>query len=729
MELSTTTELIERPNLDACLYLLSQLNVDFINEHCCEDERKRFTYTNVKHTLQLFVEHQQLKITYKKSKDDEQELFRSYGNGIQGIPTAFRGLICNGIMTDYDMVNCHPSIVRNVCKKYDILCPYLENYCSNRKQLLDENKTTKIDILRSMNKRQRLKDTTPFMEMFDMEMKNIQKECIKKYPDLYEMAKKKNPKNTEGTFMSYMCMFYENKILNALMEQFPADYAVLMFDGFMVYGENPLDCNELSAFIKEKFDFEIDFVIKPHSTSIQIPEDWNAADIVEEEKPISDIVAVMRLLTVFPHWKYCCGTLYAFDEETGMWADDPTVHREILTKYACFPYNCSVKNMNSLLTLLPSKCRDNNWLKNNADSSLGKILFKNGWYDGTFHSEFDHNIVFFARIPFDYSPPDTEYMESIAERFFYAPLNPTDGEYLISCVANAFMGVRKKHILFGLGDSNGGKSQLTEMILGCVGGYGGVFNSASLCVNQNNADDAAKLRVWLLKRYLRIIISNEIKQSALIDSTTVKTIASGGKDTIEARTHHKEEENFIPHFTCFVLANDIPKFSIYDDAINNRVKVVSFDKVFVDNPTEPNHLKKDDTLSAESKTPAFQKAFIDLLLDRFPKPFVEPESVSKHKNVWIDETPNIAVRFFQDYEITDDLKDRVPSTEIQDWIKENKFEMSSVKLCRDLAKHFEKLGKQWVNKPAKHNGKMKQCIHKIRKIVETEEPDELDELA
>jgi hypothetical protein len=728
MELTVVKEFIERPNVEACAYLLSKLNAEYIQQHIKSDEIKKFNYSNIKYLLQQFIKHKEFKTTYRKSNDDSQEIFRSYGNGIQGIPTAFRGLICEGVMTDYDMVNCHPSIIRNLCKKHNILCPYLDLYCTDRKKYIDDKQTTKVDILRSMNKKQKLKDPTPFMNTFDTEMKNIQQQFIFHYPDLLEMAKAKNSKNVEGTFMSYVCMFYENKIIDAIVNHFPADYAVLMFDGFMVYNETPLDVLELSSFIKEKFNMDIEFVVKPHdTTTIQIPENW-VCPLPKEEDKITDQMALNQLLCIFPQWRYCQGALYVFDESTGMWSDDATVHRAVLMKHAPAPYSCSVKYMNSLLTLLPSKCRDDDWLKNNADSSLGKLLFKNGWYDGTFHKDFDSRIVFFARIPFDYSPPDLTYMESIAQRFFYAPLNPVDGEYLISAVANALMGNRKKHMIFGLGDSNGGKSQLSKCILDCVGEYGSVFNSASLCVNYNNADDASKLRVWLLKRYKRILFSNEIAQSATINSTVIKMIASGGQDAIEARTHNQEEQNFVPHFTCFVLANDIPKFSIYDDAINNRTKVITFDKVFVDNPTLPNHLPKNDKLSAETYSPAFRKAFIDLLLDRYDKPFIEPESVSNYKKEWIAETPDMVEMFLRDYEITNDVKDRIPSSETQDWLKQGKYEMSSVKLCRDLSKHFNKLGKEFVSKVSKHQGKNKQCIHYLRKIVETEEPEEISEL-
>lgn len=716
MELSLATKLFERPNVSACAYLLSKLNVDYIQEICKPDEIKRSNYTHVKSVLQQFVKHGELEITYKKSKDDYKEIFRSYGNGIQGIPTAFRGTICNGIMTDYDMVNCHPVIIFNICKKNNISCPYLEQYCTQRKQLLEEKKATKVDILRSINKRQRLKDCTPFMDMFDTEMKYIQRECMARHPDLVELAKEKQNKNVDGTFMSYMCMFYENKIINAIMSHFPHDYAVLMFDGFMVYGEGP-SLESLSDFVKSEFQMDISFCIKPHDTSIQIPSDWKPNLPIEEEQ-VSDLTAVNQTLCVFPHWKYCNQELYVFDELTGIWTTSVAVHRDTLTKYAPAPYCCSVKHMNALLTLIISKCRDDNWFQDNQDSSLGKLLFKNGWYDNEFHPGFDHRIVFFARLEFDWSPPCYEFMEKVAQRVFYNPLNEADGEYLIQVLAHALMGNRKKHILFGLGDANGGKSQVTEIILNAIGAYGTVFNSASLCCNNNNADDGAKNRVWLLKRFYRILISNELNQSAVLNSTIIKSIASGGKDGLEGRTHNKEEQRFVPHFTSIVLANDMAKFSTYDSGIDSRVKVVSFDKVFVDNPTLPTQRKADNSLSADSKTPAFRKAMIDLFLDRYAKPFVEPESVSNYKKSWIAETPNIMDAFLLDYEITDLETDRIPSSEIQEWLKAGKYEISSVKLCRDLQKHLTSIGKEYVNKVCKYNGKNTQCILKLKKVEE-----------
>ena len=57
------------------------------------------------------------------------------------------------------------------------------------------------------------------------------------------------------------------------------------------------------------------------------------------------------------------------------------------------------------MPFLHSMCIDNNWILKNATTSLGKLLFKNGYFDlttGVFHKEFDPDIVFLSRVDMDY---------------------------------------------------------------------------------------------------------------------------------------------------------------------------------------------------------------------------------------------------------------------------------------------------------------------------------------
>ena len=53
------------------------------------------------------------------------------------------------------------------------------------------------------------------------------------------------------------------------------------------------------------------------------------------------------------------------------------------------------------------------------------------------------------------------------------------------------------------------------------------------------------------------------------------------------------------------MANDLPRIKPLDDAINNCVHVINYEKVFVDNPSNRFEIKKDDNIKEEMKTEEF----------------------------------------------------------------------------------------------------------------------------
>ena len=44
-------------------------------------------------------------------------------SGLQGMQKDVRGVLCDGIISDLDIVNCHPNILSWICKQNDIHCP------------------------------------------------------------------------------------------------------------------------------------------------------------------------------------------------------------------------------------------------------------------------------------------------------------------------------------------------------------------------------------------------------------------------------------------------------------------------------------------------------------------------------------------------------------------------------------------------------------------------------
>ncbi len=279
----------ERVDLRAVRWLLTQFNEDFVKANVPIEEQERFKYQfgTIKKTLLQYEKKAGINKT-QYIKKDSNNVLRDYASmSIQGMPTFFRGLICKG-MTDIDMVNCHPVIIWQLCEKHNIECKYLKEYCLNRKQLIDEGKANKTEVIASINKHTSLKKTTPFMSALDTEVKNIQ-QCFMKqdcFSFLLKMAQdacalKKDYKkhNIAGTFMSYVATSYEVKFLYSMinfLRDNKIEIGVLMYDGLMTYesiSEQML--SDMSQRIKQEYEFDIQLKIKPLETgNLFIPSDW-----------------------------------------------------------------------------------------------------------------------------------------------------------------------------------------------------------------------------------------------------------------------------------------------------------------------------------------------------------------------------------------------------------------------------------------------------------------------
>ena len=158
------------------------------------------------------------------------------------------------------------------------------------------------------------------------------------------------------------------------------------------------------------------------------------------------------------------------------------------------------------------------WLKQKECSSLGKLLFNNGYLDFKngfkfFDKEtygFNPDILFMAKIDKDFLPFDEkqmEYLNDIKQRLFYNPLGKDVGDYFILNIARALMGDMMKRVLFGLGTTDCGKTILTKAMEYSLGGYIGSFNAENLLFRKTSNDEGQLMRWALLLRFKRIIIS------------------------------------------------------------------------------------------------------------------------------------------------------------------------------------------------------------------------------
>ena len=756
-------ELIEEHDLTKINYLNSLTFKEFKN-YCSSgknDEERKILFNTLKEFCKTNIKTRgQTKRIYSYSLQTPQGSGgRLYcGNSIQGLKSVFRGFLMTHT-TDIDMKNAHPVILSYICSLHNIRCPQLNNYIENRDEILSEfsdKDKGKIAFLKAVNDDKhdtRISNKT--FKAFDKEMKEIQSkivnlECYKEIKDSVPDHKKYN---WNGSAINRILCMYENKILQSAISainQKGYKICALMFDGVMPYGDfygNEEFLAHITGHVNKEFEgLNMVWAYKPHDTTIKLPDDF---EIPEEKQEIigvkSDMEATEVVYKLYPHWVYCLGSLYVFNEDSGMWVDDKTSYYNIIKKYeneltlltqtqdgwkrSSKSYGNTLSLMEKIPVLIKTLCGNDNWLKQKQYSSLGKLLFNNGYFDlkeQQFYSKtdraFDPNIVFFGKIHHDFSifnGDEVDYINDLEQRLFFNVLGTDVGIYFAVMIAKGLAGDMMKNIMFCLGDTDCGKSTLTTAITLSCGDYVGSFNAENLAYRNTSNDEAQIMRWAMLLRYKRLIFSNEMKSTSELNGNMIKKISSGG-DNLIGRNHGKAEEEFITHFLPICFANDLPRIKPYDTAVDNRTRVISYKKKFVDEPENEGELKKDYNLTEEMKTLRFQRCFVGLLIRRYiwsvQQEYTEiPEAVKNGKKEWIETTCNYIEKFLENFEITNSEDDFVRSKDIEEWIKESKLGITMTKFGIELKKHIEmKKYDKIINKYKKIEGKSVMCWFGIK---------------
>jgi hypothetical protein len=253
------------------------------------------TETKTQHSLiqsycnSMITNNGQMNIEYKPCPTSP--LGRIYGkSGIQNISGVIRGFLFNEITTDFDFKNCHPKIALYICRKNNIHCPNLADYCNNRNKWLLIAPDTKVVILKMLNnQRINYDNKNNQLRDLDKELKTIQTKIYNLPEYQHIISGCNNEKNNiVGSGFNRVLCYYENLLLNDLITYFKTkhslDIAVPMFDGAMIYGvinesaSIPIITN-CEKMINDKWktnevNLDIQIAIKDHDISIQIPDDW-----------------------------------------------------------------------------------------------------------------------------------------------------------------------------------------------------------------------------------------------------------------------------------------------------------------------------------------------------------------------------------------------------------------------------------------------------------------------
>ena len=347
--------------------------------------------------------------------------------------------------------------------------------------------------------------------------------------------------------------------------------------------------------------------------------------------------------------------------------------------------------------------RDDDWVRTLFSSSLGFVLFTNGYMDckgcrfvPIDSPEFDENIRFTEIIPFDYDTSDCpEAVARVRQVLFTDPFGDRVGSYYALMLARGLAGDCMKKFLLGVGPADTGKSMLTSVLRECCGGYVDGWNAGNLTERQSSQDEAQQLRWLLLLRTKRIIVSNELKTRHTLDGNMIKKMSNGGLDTLSGREHRGNETPFQIGCLPILYSQDVPRITPMDDAIMTRVRAIPYEKVYVDCVTNSLELKKDPGLSEEIKTHAFRQGFLHLLFDAYTRFHqggrveVDLEEIKEAVLAVVGTETTILEAFKSRFEITNDPAHYVLSSEMKTWLTDGKYGVSDTKLGMELKRYAQ----------------------------------------
>lgn len=689
-----------------------------------------------------------IQATYKYSPYQSGEYGRQFVDiGIQNISRDIRGfLLEEDKKTDIDMVNCHPCIIKYLCDKFKInRTEMLDDYIHNRNEIFQKEfegmvkEDIKTLILTSTNSAKKMKTDNNWLKQYDLEIKRIQKTLsdLKEFEMMKNDAKLRKDVNINGSAMNRICCHYENLIIKDAMywviENWNVGVFSYMFDGFIVnddvYDKN---INDLNKYIQEKWNtdlFKFDFKTIENEKNIHVPigyefdlEEWKKMNAIIKDDKHGTEVFLSHFKHIYKEIKGDKEWLWIFDPDSGMYRrGNATSKNSTLTKIIGYyeqylntetsNYARNKRLLSDMIEFIPTCCKsisesERETMRNNT---LFKILFKNGIFDfktNTFKEQFDPSLFFVFQLPYDFKPYSTELNDMVNElnqTFFIDPFksevkdasgsvsSTKEGDYIKKALARAIAGdISSKRIYMGLGDTNNGKSLLVSMMNYVFCDYVGMFNGENLCFRQSSNDEATKYRWALLNKDKRLMFASEFAdEKNLLNGDMMKKLSSGGKDKVQGRTHGKEEEEFIIHFTMYLLLNDMPDINPFDDAVKDRCQgIVNYNYKFVSNVQDEMYEKKIKNLD-HIFSQDYRYAFFHLLNNAFQDFMkngnVEPEEVIQFRNETTEDM-DINVIISDNFTITEDENDKILNDDLKEFINEKKIKLSLKKLRYILIK-------------------------------------------
>ena len=323
-------------------------------------------------------------------------------------------------------------------------------------------------------------------------------------------------------------------------------------------------------------------------------------------------------------------------------------------------------------------------IRDRLDSNKYLIGFTNGVYDLTksLFRNGDPQDFISKTVGYDYSPlVNEEVNKDLADYFDSLFDNQEDKEYLLKTLSYNLSGdkyLEEFYILTGKGAN--AKGTTIKLIKATLGNYFAEIDIKNFTDN-NRRSGSAQSEIALLEG-IRFVTSSEPEESDKIQSSMIKLFS--GNDSIVARQLYCEARSFEPQFAIFIQCNNIPKLSKLDEGVIRRLKIIDFNHQFVKEPKLPYQRPiKYDLKSKFENNILYRQTFMNILITYYntyvkgKKNINIPVSVNNITQSYINDNNIVRDWLIENYEITNNSKDRIKAKELLDVFKFNTSEKIS----------------------------------------------------
>ena len=432
-------ELYEMPNFEKIKYIIDN-KTKFIKSGYQRVVEDAINYKkNVKSNL--------LKVVYKENKDIRLKTTPSVNSNT--ICKNVRNFIFDDVI-DLDIVNSQISVFINLINIYDLGdYPILTKVYKNKATFLKANNLSKDELIKIINNG-KVNNTMDCMILCN-EMDSLYNEFIKLeiFKPLYKKCmnhlnySNDESKNIKSSFISWIYQSIECKIL-LLCYDYLIDnnhtISSLEYDGIKI--KNNFDkVHELNNYVKLHTGLDIEFTIKEMTVDKELKLlydnfvdsntliDNGTIQIADNDREASNIIyEKIKDILIFSRDNY-------YYKQSNVWISNFKNIRCLLINYVMdfnlfksndkgdlVDYSQNRRNAVNIADSILDKCVCNvndNFVNNIFASSLGYILFNNGYYDfknskfvNLNDKDFNNKIIFTEKIAFDFDVKliDNDYL-------------------------------------------------------------------------------------------------------------------------------------------------------------------------------------------------------------------------------------------------------------------------------------------------------------------------------